>query len=91
MIIQFDSDIVKKIKLGVLIRKNFKDALIIFAKDPYTPRLDNHPLKKNWYGYRSIDVNADYRVFYKEIKAAREITVYFVAIGTHKELYTTRK
>ncbi|MBI2051981.1 type II toxin-antitoxin system mRNA interferase toxin, RelE/StbE family [Candidatus Roizmanbacteria bacterium] len=88
MNIQFDPDFIKRLKkLDIRIRKSFKEALVIFTKDPYTPELNNHPLKKEWAGYRSIDVTSDNRAIYKEIKEDEEITAYFVAIGRHEELY----
>ena len=88
MIIRYDPDFIKKLKKeNVKVKKNFKEATLIFSKDPYDPKLDNHPLKRDWSGYRSIDVTADYRAIYKEIEEKEETIAYFVAIGTHKKLY----
>ncbi len=88
MIIRYSPDFIKKLKkLNVKIRKNFKDVIIIFDKNPYEADLDNHPLKKEWQGYRSIDITADYRAVYKEIEEDKEIVAYFTAIGSHNELY----
>ena len=74
-------------KADVRIRKSFKERITIFYKNPTNPKLDNHPLERQWQGYRSIDITADWRAIYKEIKEAGEIVAYFIAIGTHKELY----
>ena len=74
-------------KADVRIRKSFKERITIFYKNPADPQLDNHPLKDNWQGYRSIDVTADWRAIYKKIQEGGETIAYFVAIDTHKELY----
>ena len=88
MNVELDPDFVKHLKkLDVRIRQNFKKRIIKFSKNPQDPQLNNHRLKKEWSGYRSIDITADWRAIYTE-KLEREKTVaYFVAIGTHKELY----
>ncbi|MDP3974411.1 MAG: type II toxin-antitoxin system mRNA interferase toxin, RelE/StbE family [bacterium] len=88
MIIRYDSDFIKKLKkVNVKARKSFKDAMLIFSKDPYAPQLNNHPLKRDWTDFRSINVTADYRAVYSEIEEDGETIAYFVAIGNHKELY----
>lgn len=88
MNVQLDSDFTKKLKKqSVLIRKNFKERIIIFSKDPDYPKLNNHPLREKWKGHRSIDITDDWRAIYKEIRIGGEIIAYFVAIGTHEELY----
>lgn len=88
MNIQYDPDFIKKLKkLDVRIKKSFKEATTTFSKDPYDSTLNNHKLEKGWKNYSSIDVTADYRAIYQEIKKGEEIVAYFIAIGTHKELY----
>lgn len=88
MIIRYDSTFLKKLKkIDVKVRKSFKTAILIFAKNPYDPQLNNHSLKRDWQGYRSIDVTADYRAVYEEKIESYETIAHFVAIGTHKELY----
>ena len=88
MIIRYDPDFIKKLKKeNVKVKKNFKEAVLIFSKDPYDPKLDNHPLKKDWSGYRSIDITKDFRAIYREIEEDDEVIAYFLAIGTHKKLY----
>lgn len=78
--------IVKK-KKNVRIRKDFHTVLELFYKNPYDKKLDNHELKREWEGYRSIDVNADWRALYKERGTKDDPIAYFLAIGTHEELY----
>ncbi|OGE31075.1 hypothetical protein A2631_05355 [Candidatus Daviesbacteria bacterium RIFCSPHIGHO2_01_FULL_44_29] len=88
MKIQYDPDFLKTLKkLDAKIRKSFKKRIEIFLKDPFDPRLDNHELNREYQGYRSIDINADYRVIYEEIYKGAEPIAYFFQIGTHEELY----
>ncbi len=74
-------------KVEVRIAKAVDQKLQIFAKNPYDYGLRNHPLRDEWGGYRSIDITNDYRAIYKEVYEGEEINAYFVALGTHKELY----
>lgn len=88
MNVQLDPDFTTKLKKqNVLIRKSFKQRIVIFSYNPNDSKLNNHPLKNKWQGYRSIDINANWRAIYKEIQVREEKVAYFVAIGTHKELY----
>ena len=75
-------------KLNAKIRKSLKEKLAIFIKDPQDVQLDNHELKNQWVGHNSIDITADYRAIYKVIYYGNETVAYFVAIGTHKQLYS---
>lgn len=76
-------------KADVRIRKDFKKRIGIFIKNPNDSRLNNHPLKREWEGYRSININADWRAIYREKKEGQKRIAYFFALGTHKELYQT--
>ena len=88
MIIRYDPDFVEMLKkINVRILKNFKERIKIFAKDPDNPQLNNHPLKKEWEGYRSIDVTNEWRAIYTEKAEGEEFIALFVVLGTHKELY----
>ena len=88
MRIQYDPDFVKTLKkVDVRIRKSFKHRLAIFAQNPDYPQLNNHPLKKEYRGYRSIDITGDWRAIYREIKVDGGLGAYFIAIGTHAQLY----
>ena len=74
-------------KLDVRVCKSFDEKIKTFLKDPYDLQLDNHVLKKKWAGYRSIDITVDYRAIYEETHEEEDIIAYFVALGTHDELY----
>ena len=89
MIIKYDPDFLAKLKkLDVRIRKSFKKRLTIFIKDPHNPQLNNHALKRNYFGYRSVDITSDWGAVYAEKTEEMEAVAYFVDIGTHRELYT---
>lgn len=88
MNVVYDSDFLKKLKkVDVRIRNALKEKILLFSKNPQDPQLDNHELKDEYTGCRSIDITGDYRAIYKEIKIEDETIAYFVALGTHKELY----
>ena len=74
-------------KANVRIRKNFKERIKIFSEDPFNPYLNNHTLKDEYQGYRSIDITSDWRAIYEEVIIKDETVAYFIAIGTHKDLY----
>ncbi|MBI4038677.1 type II toxin-antitoxin system mRNA interferase toxin, RelE/StbE family [Candidatus Daviesbacteria bacterium] len=84
----YDSAFVKKLKkVGVRIRKSFKERILIFSKNPYDLQLNNHALKDGYKGYRSIDIAGDWRAIYKETQIGKEVVAYFVEFGTHVQLY----
>ena len=88
MIVRYDPNFLTRLKkLDVRIRKSFKKRLEIFIKDPYNPQLNNHPLKRNYLGYRSIDITNDWRAVYSEKSENQETVAFFVDIGTHRQLY----
>ena len=77
-------------KQDVRIRKNFEKALKIFSENPETPQLDNHSLQKEWMGFRSIDITADWRAIFEYKTVGDKMVAYFVEIGTHKQLFSSR-
>ncbi len=88
MIVQYSPLFLKELKkLNVKIYKSLRKQLLIFSKDPNNPILRNHALRGDWKGYRSINITADWRVIYEEIKSGNEIIAYFSYLGVHKELY----
>ena len=74
-------------KADVRIRKQVDEKLRIFSKTPHDLGLRNHPLHEEWEGFRSIDITNDYRAVYEEVQEGEEINAYFIALGTHDELY----
>jgi len=88
MIIQYAPLFIEKLKrVNVRIYKSFKQKIQIFEKNPNDPQLKSHELEKGYKGLRSIDITADYRAIYEEIKEGEEIIMYFSFFGTHKDLY----
>ncbi|MBI4100106.1 type II toxin-antitoxin system mRNA interferase toxin, RelE/StbE family, partial [Candidatus Microgenomates bacterium] len=88
MTVRFDPGFLNKLKKSdVRIRKSFKQKLAVFIKDPQNPQLNNHPLKRNYLGYRSIDITSNWRAIFSEKKENGSIVAFFVGIGTHEELY----
>lgn len=91
MTIRYDPDFIKRLKkVNVRIRKSFKQKILIFSINPQDPQLNNHPLKEQWEGYRSIDITNDYRAIYAQKLEAEQTIAYFVALGTHEELYSNK-
>ncbi len=87
----YDANFLKLLKkANVRIRKSFKKAIEEFSKDPVSPTLNNHELKRGWTGYKSIDITSDWRAIYKEVQIAGETVAYFVDIGIHEELYSDK-
>jgi len=60
---------------------------LFFTDNPHNSRLNNHSLKGKWKGYRSINVTSDWRAIYTEKREGKDTIAYFVAIGTHEQLY----
>jgi addiction module RelE/StbE family toxin len=60
------------------------DTIELFLNNPTDPSLRNHELEAEWAGYRSISVEDDLRLHFKILKGG---VVYFVALGTHSQLY----
>ena len=84
----YDPAFIKKLKkVDVRIRKSVKEKILVFSRNPLDPQLNNHVLRREYKGYRSINITADYRVLYKEVVMANEKIAYFVLLGTHVELY----
>lgn len=88
MIIQYSPVFLEKVKrLEVRIYVSLRKQILIFSNNPYDPVLQNHALRGEWEGYRSINITTDWRALYEEIKDGDEIVAYFSYIGTHKQLY----
>jgi len=52
--------------------------------DSMNQLLSNHALTGRWDGYRSINISGDLRAVYEMID---KDMVYFVAFGSHSQLY----
>ncbi|MDO8498676.1 MAG: type II toxin-antitoxin system mRNA interferase toxin, RelE/StbE family [bacterium] len=70
-------------KLSDKIKRKFTEKILLFEKDEFEPVLNNHTLKGNYSGYRSINITGDLRAIYR--KSSDEIM--FMAIDSHSNLY----
>lgn len=60
MEIELNADFRKQyLKSNVRIRNKTNDCLKIFKKNPEDLQLNNHELREEWKGHRSININAD--------------------------------
>ncbi|MBU1000352.1 type II toxin-antitoxin system mRNA interferase toxin, RelE/StbE family [Patescibacteria group bacterium] len=88
MIVKYTGNFLKQLKKSnIRIRKAFKQRLLLFVKDTNDLELNNHPLQKDYAGYKSIDITAEYRAIYKEVIQKDDTYIYFAAFGTHNQLY----
>lgn len=71
-------------KLPKKIQKQFDEKIALFTVDPTAPTLKVHPLKGNYKGYWSMNVNGDVRALYL---VDGDSIVIFGLIGTHSQLY----
>ena len=88
MIVKYTDSFLKQLKKSdVRIRKAFKQRLLLFVKNPNDLELNNHPLQREYIGFRSIDITSNYRAIFKEINQEDDTYIYFTSLGTHHQLY----
>jgi addiction module RelE/StbE family toxin len=73
-------------KCPAKIKFSFKQRLDFFIDNKYSPILNNHPLTGEYNNCRSININGDWRAIFRE--ADNGAIIYFLAIGTHSQLYS---
>lgn len=67
MTIRYSPAFFKKLKKAdIRIKKSVKQRILLFSKNPDNSQLNNHPLKREYKGHRSIDITADWRALYTE-------------------------
>ena len=71
-------------KLPKPVKKKVLVVLQKFVADPLDPSLKNYRLSGKWSNHFSINVTGDMRAVYMYVK---NDVVYFVAVGSHSELY----
>ena len=85
MIIQYLPKFKKQYKkLPKSFQLQFDERLQLFLIDPTDPKLRVHPLKGEYAGYWSMNVNGDIRALY--LLKGDELII-FALIGSHSELY----
>lgn len=88
MTIKYTNSFLKLLKKSnVRIRQAFKERILLFEKNPNDLELNNHPLQREYIGFRSIDITADYRAIYKAVIQDEDTYIYFTSFGTHAQLY----
>ena len=88
MNVQLSEEFIEKYKkANIRIRKHIDEKLSIFRKNHQDLSLNNHLLKREYEGYRSIDITADCRAIFEEEVEGGETFAYFIIFGTHDELY----
>jgi len=71
-------------KLSVPVRTRVSSRLSAFAANPHDPLLNNHALRGEYEGCRSINAGGDMRVVYEPIAPG---VCKLIDVGTHSELY----
>ncbi len=71
-------------KLPKGVKAKVIERMTLFLSDPFALILNNHQLNGEWANCRSINITADLRAVYEMVE---EDVAYFVAIGSHAELY----
>lgn len=71
-------------KLPARLKIKFREQIEIFSVCSTDKKLDNHALHGKYAGYRSIKLNGDWRIIFKEINRD---TILLVEVGTHNQLY----
>lgn len=72
-------------KLSKKERDRVDGAIRLFSRDPFHLVLNNHSLRGDYFGFRSINIGGDLRAIYKLIS---DDVAYFTAVGRHSELYS---
>jgi addiction module RelE/StbE family toxin len=70
-------------KLSPKIKSRFRERLVEFNTNPFLPDLNNHALRGEYLGCRSINITGDFRAIYEIIDKG----VRFLDIDTHSNLY----
>lgn len=84
MVITYHKDYIKDSKrLTVRQKEKLIKRLKLFSQDEFNPALNNHSLRGEYQGYRSINITGDLRAIYKRT----DENIFFVAIDSHSNLY----
>ena len=74
----------KKVKNDNELKRKFWDAMEIFEKDPFNPRLRTHKLTGKLEGLWAFSVSFDCRVICKFISKTE---IFLIDLGGHDEVY----
>ncbi len=73
-------------RLSPKLKRSLAERLRLFAENPYHSLLENHALRGERLGYRSINITGDWRVIYEPVS---ETNARLIEVGTHHDLYGT--
>lgn len=86
--IEFHKDFEKQLaKLPTKKRTKTVDAIEEYARNPKARSLRDHTLTGMWAGHRSISAGGDLRLHFRIIIEDADYIIFFVAVGTHSQLY----
>ena len=71
-------------KLRLAEKERFKTRRNVFLRNPFDPILNNHGLSGKYQGCNSINITGDLRAVYMMFDSQ---TAFFIAIGSHSQLY----
>lgn len=84
MVINYTQDFIKDSKrLTSGQKEKLKIRLKLFEQDQFNPILNNHALKGNYIGYRSINITGDLRAIFRKT----DDSIIFTNIDSHSNLY----
>lgn len=86
MQIDYSTKFIKQLKKApTSVQISVRKRVGLFVSDRFHSLLNNHALKGKYQGFRSINITGDWRAIYQEIDRGK--TAYFIALGTHSQLY----
>jgi len=71
-------------RLSPVLREKILERIDLLILNPFHPLLNNHGLKGDLKGSRSINITGDWRLVYNQPNSE---TIVLIMIGTHHELY----
>lgn len=75
------------LKLLPKLQHKIRDTVVVFMDNPFDQNLRNHALKWKRLGFRSVDVNWDLRIVFRELSSGKYELVELVEVGSHSQLY----
>ncbi|OGD92148.1 hypothetical protein A3D07_01300 [Candidatus Curtissbacteria bacterium RIFCSPHIGHO2_02_FULL_42_15] len=86
--IDYSRKFLKQLKKSPLeIKIAFRKRLGLFIQNPHHPLFNNHSLKGQYSGDRSINLTGDWRAIFSQHEEDDGIVAIFEVIGTHSQLY----
>ena len=89
--IDYSRKFLKQLKKSPLeIKIAFRKRLGLFIQNPHHPLFNNHSLKGQYSGDRSINLTGDWRAIFSQQQQQEEddrLVTIFEVIGTHSQLY----